>query len=84
LPGFSEALTEQHEEAALVAKVVTGIVGRCRWLVSCGFLAYFAVGAVPGAFVGGARAARQQGPERWQQVWPESRVMAGSPGVARD
>jgi uncharacterized membrane protein len=27
LPGFSEALTEQHEEAALVATVVAGIVG---------------------------------------------------------
>ena len=49
-----------------------------------GFLGYFAVGAIPGAFVGGARGARQQGPERWQQVWPESRVIAGSPVVVRD
>jgi uncharacterized membrane protein len=27
LPGFSEALTERHEEAALVATVVVGLVG---------------------------------------------------------
>jgi hypothetical protein len=49
-----------------------------------GFLADFAVGAVPGAFVGGALGARQHEPERWQQVWAESRVTAGSPRVVRD
>jgi uncharacterized membrane protein len=27
LPGFSEALTERHEEAALVATIVMGVVG---------------------------------------------------------
>jgi hypothetical protein len=49
-----------------------------------GFLAYFAVGAVPGAVVGGARGARQQGPERWQQVWAEARVTAASAEAPRD
>jgi len=35
LPGFSEALTERHEEAALVATIVMGVVGFLSliWLV---------------------------------------------------
>jgi len=37
LPGFSEALTERHEEAALVATVVVGLVG----LFSLAVLAIF-------------------------------------------
>jgi uncharacterized membrane protein len=37
LPGFSEALTERHEEAALVATVVVGLVG----LFSLAVLAVF-------------------------------------------
>ena len=37
LPGFSEALTERHEEAALVATVVAGLVG----LFSLAVLAVF-------------------------------------------
>jgi hypothetical protein len=35
-----------------------------------GFLAYYAVGAIPGAIVGGAMGARRWGDERWEQAWP--------------
>lgn len=34
-----------------------------------GFVAYYAVGAIPGALVGGAIGSRQRGPERWERVW---------------
>ena len=34
-----------------------------------GFLGYYAVGAVPGALVGGALGARHRGRERWEQVY---------------
>ena len=37
LPGFSEALTERHEEAALVATVTMGLVGA---LSAAGLIAY--------------------------------------------
>jgi hypothetical protein len=37
LPGFSEALTERHEEAAFVATVVTGLVGLFSLLVLAAF-----------------------------------------------
>lgn len=42
-----------------------------------GFLAYYAVGAIPGAIVGGAIGARRYGAERWQQIWVPPRP--GSP-----
>lgn len=35
-----------------------------------GFLAYYAVGAIPGAIVGGALGSRRVGDERWSRVWP--------------
>ena len=38
-----------------------------------GFLAYYAVGAIPGAIVGGAIGSRHHGAERWQQIWAPSR-----------
>ncbi len=52
LPGFSEALTERHEEAALVATIVMGVVG----FLSLTGLAVFRARAlarwvVPAAFV---------------------------------
>ena len=34
-----------------------------------GFIAYYAVGAIPGAIVGGAIGSRHRGAERWQRVW---------------
>lgn len=34
-----------------------------------GFLAYYAVGALPGALVGDRVGARRPGPERWKTVW---------------
>lgn len=42
-----------------------------------GFLAYYAVGAIPGAIVGGAIGSRHYGGERWQQIWAPPRP--GSP-----
>lgn len=39
-----------------------------------GFLAYYAVGAIPGAIVGGAIGARHHGAERWRQIWVPPRV----------
>lgn len=35
-----------------------------------GFLGYYAVGAIPGAIVGGAIGSRHYGRERWRQIWP--------------
>lgn len=37
-----------------------------------GFLAYAAVGAIPGALVGGAIGSRLRGTERWRVVWTRS------------
>ena len=34
-----------------------------------GFLAYYAVGAIPGVLVGGAIGSRLRGPERWKRVY---------------
>ena len=34
-----------------------------------GFLAYYAVGAIPGVFVGRAVGKRVRGPERWRELW---------------
>jgi surface antigen len=34
-----------------------------------GFLAYYAVGALPGVFIGRAIGARMQGEERWRELW---------------
>ncbi|MHB1223949.1 MAG: hypothetical protein ACYC2G_07890 [Gemmatimonadaceae bacterium] len=34
-----------------------------------GFLAYYAVGAVPGVLIGARIGARRRGPERWETVW---------------
>ena len=39
-----------------------------------GFIAYYAVGASPGALVGGAIGARHYGAERWQQIWVPPKV----------
>ena len=39
-----------------------------------GFIAYYAVGAIPGAVGGGAIGARHYGAERWQQIWVSPRV----------
>ena len=35
-----------------------------------GFLAYYVIGAIPGAIIGGAIGARHVGKERWERVWP--------------
>lgn len=37
-----------------------------------GFLAYYAVGAIPGAVVGAVLGSRMQGPERWRTIWVRS------------
>lgn len=34
-----------------------------------GFLGYYAVGAIPGVFIGRAIGGRMQGSERWREVW---------------
>ena len=39
-----------------------------------GFVAYYAVGAIPGAIVGGAIGSRHYGAERWQQIWVPPRA----------
>jgi len=42
-----------------------------------GFVAYYAVGAIPGALVGGAIGSRQRGPERWERVWASPALRFG-------
>lgn len=66
---------------AVFGGVLTGaaFVGSSCWFSdgSCavngsnvsGFLVYYAVGAIPGVFIGRAIGGRIQGPERWQTVW---------------
>ena len=39
-----------------------------------GFIAYYAVGAIPGAIVGGAIGSRHRGAERWERVWISPRL----------
>ena len=34
-----------------------------------GFLAYYAVGAIPGVFIGRSIGGRMQGEERWRELW---------------
>lgn len=69
LPGFSETITEQHEEVALVATIAMAGLGALalaalvafrrralpRWVISAGLAASVAVGALMGytAYLGG-------------------------------
>lgn len=42
-----------------------------------GFLAYYAVGAIPGVFIGGSIGSRHYGAERWREAWASPRVGLG-------
>lgn len=42
-----------------------------------GFIAYYAVGAIPGVLIGASIGSRRQGPERWEEAWVPPRVGLG-------
>ena len=42
-----------------------------------GFVAYYAVGAIPGVFIGGAIGSHHYGAERWREAWAPPRVGLG-------